>query len=650
MNAREIFDGFMSMISGINAGGSKNSGNTYVFTPASEYEITSAYRQGWFRKIVDIPAEDMTREWREWQAEKDQVEAIEETEKRLDLVRKVRQAIVLARLYGGSALLVGTKGDALTELKPETIGKDGLDFVHAIGRFEFSRLGTSEKDGESQIIRDPLSPYFGQPLYYEIPSVNGKPGRKIHASRVIKFSGAFVPFLAAGQAAYGSTDGRVLSGAGTADATGWGDSLWEACKQAVMNTDLTANGIAELVSEAKVDVVKIKGFMSMIAQKAYETQQINRWTAAANLKSMRNILLLDADDEWQQKQISFDGLPDVLKLYLMMMAGVADIPATRLLGKSPDGQNSTGESDLRNYYDSLKSKQNVDLRATLYALDEMVIRSALGDRPDEVYYDWSPLWQPTATEKATIDKTVAETIKTYADTGVIPPPALAKGAQGRLIEDAVLPGLEDALAEAETAGEVAPIEEALSPEEQLQAEGDLAERTINAQAKAKPALRVVGKDGITITVTDATPRTLYVRRDVLNGEEILRWARGQGFTDLYEADDLHVTLIYSREPIDWLKIGEAGEWSADQSGRITVKPGGPRVVEKMGNVTAALLFSSNVLQWRHQSMEYAGAKHDFEDYQPHISLTKGATPDLSRVEPYRGKIVLGPEIFEELRE
>ncbi|WP_438802171.1 hypothetical protein, partial [Enterobacter hormaechei] len=41
--------------------------------------------------------------------------------------------------------------------------------------------------------------------------------------------------------------------------------------------------------------------------------------------------------------------------------------------------------------------------------------------------------------------------------------------------------------------------------------------------------------------------------------------------------------------------------------------------------------------------------HDYPDYTLHISLTK-ATVDLSKVEPYRGRIVLGPEIFEEIRE
>jgi hypothetical protein len=66
-------------------------------------------------------------------------------------------------------------------------------------------------------------------------------------------------------------------------------------------------------------------------------------------------------------------------------------------------------------------------------------------------------------------------------------------------------------------------------------------------------------------------------------------------------------------------------------------------------MTAVLMFASSQLYWRHREIVEAGASHDFPDYTPHVSLTESPV-DLSGVEPYRGRIVLGPEIFEELRE
>jgi uncharacterized protein len=57
------------------------------------------------------------------------------------------------------------------------------------------------------------------------------------------------------------------------------------------------------------------------------------------------------------------------------------------------------------------------------------------------------------------------------------------------------------------------------------------------------------------------------------------------------------------------------------------------------------------LKWRHASILSEGASWDYADYQPHITITydKGDV-DLATVEPYRGKIVLGPEIFAEVDE
>jgi hypothetical protein len=108
--------------------------------------------------------------------------------------------------------------------------------------------------------------------------------------------------------------------------------------------------------------------------------------------------------------------------------------------------------------------------------------------------------------------------------------------------------------------------------------------------------------------------------------------------------DLHVTILYSKTPVDWLKMGESS------SDRIEVKAGGPRVVEELGDEGATVLqFASSELQWRHESMCQAGASHDYEDYIPHITISYSA-PKISAadIEPYRGKIILGAEIFEEI--
>lgn len=154
-----------------------------------------------------------------------------------------------------------------------------------------------------------------------------------------------------------------------------------------------------------------------------------------------------------------------------------------------------------------------------------------------------------------------------------------------------------------------------------------------------------------VEAKSSTPRTLYVSRKLINGDEVLKWARSQGFEKTLAAGDLHVTIAYSRARVDWMTIGEA--WTfGDSKGNLVVPAGGPRVVEKIGSEGAvALKFASSDLSWRHMAIREAGASWDSQDYQPHVTLTYEAGGiDLDKVEPYRGVLRFGPEIFAEIDE
>ena len=79
-----------------------------------------------------------------------------------------------------------------------------------------------------------------------------------------------------------------------------------------------------------------------------------------------------------------------------------------------------------------------------------------------------------------------------------------------------------------------------------------------------------------------TPRSLYVRRDVLNPKDIMKWAKAQGFATV--VPDMHVTVMYSKQPVDWIKVG-ADEFRSSEDGTLSIAPGGPRVVERFGKAT-----------------------------------------------------------------
>lgn len=412
-----VSDKLTNLVSGLGSARDKASGLGYAFTPLDDATLNALYRTSWLpRKIIDIPALDSCRKWRGWQAKKGQIELIEATEKRINVRAKVREAMIAARLYGGSAIYIATTDrDVSQPLDVSRVRRDGLLYLNLMSKHDLSA---------DEIESDPTSPRYGKPTAYRI----GRNQLLIHHSRLAIFSGAEIPA------------GRL-----TSLADGWGDSVLQAIMDAVDQSNGTNANVASLVYEAKVDVLKIPEFMANIGDPQYVAKVLERARLAAQGKGINGTLLMDKEEEYESKSASFGGLPDVMDRFLQAVAGAADIPATRLLGQSPAGLNATGESDLRNYYDRIQSMQELDLSPAMELMDECIIRSALGTRPPEVHYVWKTLWQPTAAEKSENDKRTAETIKTLRETQLWPDDVMSVAATTLLVENGVMPGIEGAL-------------------------------------------------------------------------------------------------------------------------------------------------------------------------------------------------------------
>ena len=586
-------DGLMNVIQGAGSAADKQQYARYQMTYLDQYQIEASYStSGLSRKIHDLVPYEMTREWRNWQADETDTEGLEAEERRLGLRDLIRDVEIAARLYGGAVLVMGLPG-RFHMPAPKEVGKGALKFVIAASRHQVN-LGPIE--------RNPLSENYGKPEFYEINQVRIHPSRVIPVVRQKKPIGAL---------------------SGTNDF--WGDPLLQSLEMQLKNTDAGQQNIAALLGEAKIDTITIPGLTSQLATAEYESLLSKRLSVASMFQSIFNIRLIDGavgatggGEKWETRQLSFAGLPDVQRAFNVALAAVADIPYTRLFGESPGGLQTSGKNEQRDFERMIRSKQNVELRPVLDRLDEYLIPSALGSTPDDVYWSFAPLSTMDEVEASEVDKRVAETMKIYVDASIIPTEVATEITKNRMIESGRFPGAETAFASAAAELEIEPLDEG---------EDDAVSDTI---------------------LSDAEPRSLYVQRKLKNSSEFLAWARSQGFKATTPADDLHVTVLYSRDAVDWMKMGES--WNNNEKGEITVQPGGARLVEALGDKGAVvLLFNSSELSWRHRSMIELGASHDYPDYQPHVTITyEGGDVDLSKVEPYRGKLVFGPEIFEEL--
>lgn len=144
------------------------------------------------------------------------------------------------------------------------------------------------------------------------------------------------------------------------------------------------------------------------------------------------------------------------------------------------------------------------------------------------------------------------------------------------------------------------------------------------------------------SVAKAKSGTLYMRRPLTNASDVIDWAKSQGFPTTQVPSDMHATLAYSKQPVDW---------PAPHDDHVVVTSHADRSVEKMGDgACVALKFASPTLQSRWQSMCEAGAGWDYDDYSPHVTISWQVPDDfdLSKVEPYTGPLEFGPEVLSEL--
>lgn len=594
---------------------------TYGAYGAFNFQLAiSAYQSsGLLRKVIGIPAQDRVREWRDWQADGDLVGKIEAEEKRLGLVAKVRQAEVL-RGIGGGALILITAGDHAQPLDPETVRAGGLVAVNVVSRWQIR--------GDAWI-KDIADPRFGEPDRFMM-DVGGREA-PIHPSRVVCFRGPALPV------------GAML----TDEEAFWGDSRLVAGLREIQNSDNAQAWFAELVKKAKLTRVGIAKLSDRVSTADGLAKVTARVGLMAEGENSLNATVFDAGDgQTPAEQITdftmtWTGIPAMMDAFLQNVATVYDIPFTRLTGRSPAGMNATGAYDDQNWSKTVAAGQQLETRPCLEQMDPILLRSAGITDPSKVTWKWAPLWAPTEKEDADTFYVFTQALEKLQNSGTVPEQALVKAVQNTLSDrESWLVGIDAALSEIPES-----IRFGLDPEDDgsdpsaIQSEGGdpVSQATAGGDGSA-PARRAAN---------DAKPRSLYVSRKVKNVGDLKAWAKSQGLPDLQ--DDLHVTIAYSTTPVDWIKMGASwADYSGKGNGDILITAGGPRVVEPLGDRTAVLMFASSDLGWRNREMREAGASWDFPDYQPHISLT-GDPVDLTSVEPYRGPIELGPEIFEEIK-
>lgn len=376
---------------------------------ATEYPLTrmtdnyallnSLYRTNWVvQNVVGLAVDDMLREWYEITGSitPAATKALAKLERKTRLRARLNEGLRWGRLYGGAAGLILIKGqeDLSKPLDLGMIYPGSFQGLYILDRWQgiTPNMGLVFDGGEEV------------PESYSITDGRGHTVATVHHSRVVRFTGRDLPRIERQTELY------------------WGESEIEALYQEVVSHDNVSANMAALTFQANVNTMEVKGMEQLLSMSSPQVQR-RFWQvmqAQATLRSNFGMQLVEQGNKLTNTQYSFAGLKDVYESMALNLCGASHYPMTKLFGRSPGGLNSTGESDLTNYYDYIDSQREAKLRPVLERLLPVLCMSALGGIPEDIEIDFPPLKTPTPTERAEIGKTKAEAVLAAFQANALP--------------------------------------------------------------------------------------------------------------------------------------------------------------------------------------------------------------------------------------
>ncbi len=358
-------------------------------------ELSALYRgEGFAARVVDLPANDMVREW--FKVEGDTDGAILGYLDDLKARGEFSRALKWSRLFGGGLIVMGLDdGQELDEeLKEDNL--QSISFLHTYDKGQAHR---------KSFYTDQENPKFGQTEIYTITPNQGTP-IEVHETRVLPFDGIDIPRRA------------------RSERNGWGDSVLQRVFTRLRGLADAYIGIEALINEFVIGVLTIDNLQDLIA--GGQEDDVRKRLALIDLSrhTLRTILI-DKEEEYKRISAQAGGLHQLLNKLEQAMSAVSGIPVTLLFGQSPAGLKATGDSDIRFYYDSVAAQQEVRLRTPTERLVLLAQKAKKGPTKGAELETWKvvfvPLWQPTEAQIVEMRGKQAETDERYINTGVLMP-------------------------------------------------------------------------------------------------------------------------------------------------------------------------------------------------------------------------------------
>ena len=361
-----------------------------IDNPLADYREADALytNNGLAQRIIDIPAEDAVRG--EFEIEFQGKDEHEEQKKICSVLedlaynREMTTALAWDRLFGGAAMLIlADDGGTLSE----PLNMAGLHRVERLSVYSAEDISFSS----AMVYDDPADPNYGRPEWYNIIGEWGS-SFTVHESRLLMFYGGRI-----------SNYRRRMR-------DGWGSSVFEAIRQEMEHYSGGRDYAFMALGRLSQGILKLANMADLLMNDEGEEAVRKRLNLIDMARHMMNTIAIDSTDDYDQKNMTLAGIRDILEQYQYAICSATGIPATKLFGRSPAGQNATGESDLENYYNMIAAYQKNTLREPLMRLIDVIAHcSDYGiELPEKWTIEFCSLWNESEKEKAEVGKLEAE--------------------------------------------------------------------------------------------------------------------------------------------------------------------------------------------------------------------------------------------------
>lgn len=366
--------------------------------------LNALYRENWIiRRIIDTIPSDMLKNGFTITTElgPEPLKRFDRELRTTQLIEKLRKGLKWGRLYGGAlgVMLIQGQGDDLSEPLDLELIMPG-DFVGLMILDRWNGVSPS-----SELVDDIADPEYGLPKYYNVTDPVDGTMVSVHHSRCVRFVGNDLP--------YWEELSEVM----------WGASVVESVFDELKKRDNVSWNIAQLTFMANMRILKMNDLGQLLASTDSTSQQELYRTIQAQNVLMNNmgLMVMDAADSIESHQYTFGGLAECYQQFIMDIAGAAEIPVTRLFGRSPAGLNATGESDLQNYYEMIAEKQETYLRPIFSKLLPVICMSVFGAVPDDLDFEFDPVAEPSDEQRADLAKTGTDIVVSAVGAGLVSP-------------------------------------------------------------------------------------------------------------------------------------------------------------------------------------------------------------------------------------